>query len=81
MSAIVTPQFLANVFTATPEQYDEFLQLLDTPIETTKLAALLREESPFGKTTGAPASRCIDALRADATDLANTPTETPEEQA
>ena len=27
------------------------------------------------------ASRCIDALRADATDLANTPTETPEEQA
>ena len=39
-----------KVLTATPEQYDELLQLIDTPIETTKLAALLREESPFGKT-------------------------------
>ena len=44
---------MSTIVSATPEQYDEFLQLLDTPIETTKLAALLREESPFGKTTEA----------------------------
>ncbi len=36
-------------FVATEEQYDEFLRLLDTPMETPKLAALFAEESLFGK--------------------------------
>lgn len=36
-------------FVATPEQYEEFLRLLDAPIETPKLAALFAEESIFDK--------------------------------
>ncbi|MCA0436315.1 MAG: DUF1778 domain-containing protein [Austwickia sp.] len=36
-------------FVATQEQYDEFVRLLDAPMETPKLAALFAEESPFGK--------------------------------
>lgn len=36
-------------FVASPDQYDEFVRLLDTPIETPRLAALFAEESPFGQ--------------------------------
>lgn len=36
-------------FVATEEQYDEFVRLLDAPVDTTKLRELLAEESPFGK--------------------------------
>lgn len=36
-------------FVADPDQYDEFVRLLNTPIETPKLAALFAEESPFGR--------------------------------
>ena len=32
-----------------PEPYDEFVRLLDAPIETLKLAAPFAEESPFGQ--------------------------------
>ncbi len=34
-------------FVATPEQYEEFLDLLDKPVETPRLAALLAAPSPF----------------------------------
>lgn len=36
-------------FVASAEQYDEFLRLLDTPMETPKLNALFAEDSPFGR--------------------------------
>lgn len=36
-------------FVATAEQYDEFLRLLDAPMETPKLDALFAEDSPFGR--------------------------------
>lgn len=35
-------------FVASEDQFDEFLRLLDEPMEATKLAALFAEESPFG---------------------------------
>lgn len=34
-------------FTATPEQYDAFVALLDRPVDTTKLAALAARPSIF----------------------------------
>lgn len=34
-------------FVATPEQYEEFVQLLDLPVATTKLAALYARDSVF----------------------------------
>lgn len=37
-------------FVATKEQYDEFVRLLDEPMDTPKLRALFAEESPFGRT-------------------------------
>ena len=37
-------------FTATSDQFDEFVRLLDAPVDTTKLAALFAEESVFGQT-------------------------------
>lgn len=36
-------------FVATPQQYDQFLELLDAPIDTPKLAALFARESIFEK--------------------------------
>ena len=37
-------------FVATEEQHDEFVRLLEAPMETPKLADLFAEEPPFGKT-------------------------------
>lgn len=34
-------------FVATPEQYEEFVQLLDRPVTTTKLATLYARDSVF----------------------------------
>lgn len=36
-------------FVVTEAQYEEFVRLLDEPMETPKLAALFAEQSPFGK--------------------------------
>ncbi len=36
-------------FVATPEQYDQFLEMLDAPINTPKLAALFAREAIFDK--------------------------------
>lgn len=36
-------------FVATPEQYDDFMRLLDAPMDMPKLRALFAEESPVGK--------------------------------
>ena len=37
-------------FVATEEQYNEFVRLLDAPMDTPKLRALFSRESPVGKT-------------------------------
>ena len=37
-------------FVATEEQFDEFVRLLDAPMDMPKLAALFARESPVGKT-------------------------------
>ena len=36
-------------FTAAPEQFEEFMRLLDEPVQTERLAELFSRPSPFGR--------------------------------